>query len=140
MRGMAVALVIAAGGAVVLAASGSFASSGSVGSNAAPGVTASPGGHPASADVSITNCVADPATGYPQATLQITNHSSADSNYIVTVAFNSPDGKTQYDTGSAAAENLGSGQTTSQTADSFKSGGAGFICKLASVTRYASNG
>jgi hypothetical protein len=72
--------------------------------------------------------------------VSITNHSSSESNYIVTVAFNSPDGKTQYDTGDAAADNLGTGQTTTQTADSLKSDvPAGFVCKVVDVTRYAAH-
>lgn len=137
-----VGCVVAAAGAVVLGASGSSSnSSGSNNTNNAPGVTASSGAHPAANDVSITQCGLDSTTETPQATVHITNHSSSESNYAVTVAFNSSDGKTQYDTGLAAADNLGTGQSTDQTAVSLKSGvPGGFTCKVVNVTRYASNG
>jgi hypothetical protein len=68
------------------------------------------------------------------------NHSSKTSNYLITVAFESPDGKTQLDTGNAVVNNLASGQSATETADSLKSelNSQKFVCKVADVTRYAS--
>jgi len=138
MVGRRVAVLVAVvGGSVAVIASGGTTSSG--GSSPEEGGST----HPASADVKIAKC-ALPNNQFEgaQATLKVTNHSSKASDYIITIAFDSPNGKTQFDTGDAIINNLGPGQTTTNTdATSLKSSlrKKKFVCKVASVTRTASN-
>lgn len=99
--------------------------------------------NPAAADVSITNCaVSSNEFMGPSATLSVVNNSSKASNYLITIAFESPDGATQLDTGNASVQNLAPGQTASADAPSLKSElrGTPFICKVADVTRLSASG
>ena len=95
----------------------------------------------AKADVTITKC-APSTNGFsgPEATVSVVNHSSKTSNYIITVAFESPNGATQLDTGNAAVQNLAAGQSN-RNGGIFESelNSQQFVCKVADVTRYASN-
>ena len=52
------------------------------------------------------------AIGAQYVNLQVTNHSSKASNYLIEASVESPDGKTQYDTTTLFVQNLGPGQTT----------------------------
>ena len=92
VRRLAIVAVVLIGVAVV-AASGSSSKSGS----STPGSSAaSTGSHPAAADVTIAKCaISSNQFEGPTATLQVLNHSSKSSDYIITIAFDSPDGKTQ---------------------------------------------
>ena len=93
--------------------------------------------------MTISKCaLADNSFEGPDATLTVTNHSSKASNYIITVAFDSPDGKTQLDTGNADVQNLAPGQNTSVHASSLKNElrSQPFICKVADVTRLSAVG
>lgn len=90
----------------------------------------------AAADITISGCVTSDF-GSPEAHLTIKNNSSKTSNYIITIAFDSPDGGTQYDTGLAAVDNLTPGQTSQTDATAFKQVSTKFVCKIASATRYA---
>jgi hypothetical protein len=117
-------------------------SSGSSGSSTSSSVVSS-GSHPAEADVALTKCaLADNQFEGPEATVSVTNHSSKPSNYIVDVAFDSVDGKTQLDTGTALVNTLQPGQTATDTAASLKSdlrtSSPKFTCKVSKVTRFAS--
>jgi hypothetical protein len=111
-------------------------------SSSAPSTTAkstqASGSGTAADDVTIGACTNDPTIDIGSAQVTITNHTSKASNYIVEVTANSPDGKTQIDSGTAAANNLAPGQSTTQTAQFSKSIPAGSVCKAANVTRYAS--
>jgi ABC-type oligopeptide transport system substrate-binding subunit len=140
VRRIAIVVVILLGVAIV-AASGSSSKSGSSTSPGVPG--AGNGSHPATADVTITKCaISSNQFEGPTATLQVLNHSSKSSNYIIAVAFDSPDGKTQLDTGDAGVQNLASGQKTSTDASSLKSElrNQKFVCKIADVTRLSAVG
>jgi hypothetical protein len=89
-------------------------------------------------DVTITSCTADATTGYLAAAVTVKNNSSKTSNYIITIAFESKDGAKQLDTGLVAVNNLGSGQSSDQTAGGLKAAPAGgYNCKIADLTRYA---
>src|SRR4051812_4033442 len=100
MRRIAIILMIVLGVGIV-AATGSSSKSNS------PGTPGAGESHPAKADVTITKCaVASNQFEGPTATLQVLNHSSKASNYIITVSFDWPDGKTQLDTGNATVQNL----------------------------------
>jgi hypothetical protein len=52
------------------------------------------------------------AIGAQYVNAQVTNHSSKASNYLITAAVESPDGKTQYDTSTLVVLRLAPGQTT----------------------------
>jgi hypothetical protein len=90
-------------------------------------------------DVAITGCVADATTGYLQASVTVKNNSSKTSNYAITIAFESKDKTKQLDTGLVAVNDLASGQSSDQTAIGLSPAPAGgYTCKLADITRYAS--
>jgi hypothetical protein len=96
---------------------------------------------PGMADVSITSCkAADNEYIAFEAGVRVTNNSSKESNYMISIVFQSPDGKTQYDTGQVAVNNLAPGQTANETTYSLKSENRGkpVTCKVADVVRYAS--
>ena len=133
-RRVPILLAVALGSFAVAAWGGSS-------SGGAPGEGS--GDHPAAADVAITKCAVakNPFEG-PKATLSVTNHSSKSSNYLITIAFDSPDGTRQLDTGDASVDNLGPGQQTTTTALSLKSGlrKKKFVCKVTDVTRFSADG
>lgn len=89
-------------------------------------------------DVSITSCHADPATGFLDAKVTVTNNSSKASNYSITIAFDSANGAKQLDTGLVAVDNLAAGQSSDQDAISVTTATPGYTCKVADATRYAS--
>jgi len=88
-------------------------------------------------DVDIASCTTD-SLGSPEAKIKITNHSSKPSNYIVEVAFESPDGSTQIDTSMVSVNNLQPGQSATEDAVTFGDAPSDFVCKITDVTRYAS--
>ena len=88
-------------------------------------------------DVTISSCGADDL-GQLEAVLRITNNSSKPSNYMINVAFESPDGLEQLDTGFAIVDTLQPGQSTNETAITFTEAPADFTCRVTSVDRYAS--
>ena len=140
LRRVATVAVILAG-VMIVAATGSSSKSGTSKSPGVPG--AGSGSHPATADVTITTCaIASNQFEGPSATLQVLNHSTKASDYLITVAFDSPDGKTQLDTGNANVQNLAPGQKASTDATSLKSElrNQKFVCKVADVTRLSAVG
>jgi hypothetical protein len=118
----------------------------STGPSAAPSSAASKSAAPKASklpdhaeDVAITGCVADATTGYLQASVTVKNNSSKTSNYAITIAFESKDKTKQLDTGLVAVNDLASGQSSDQTAIGLSPAPAGgYTCKLADITRYAS--
>jgi len=100
----------------------------SVGTGACGGSADKAGGS-GSSDVKIDKCewlpsqqaVAQSLTDRPRAVLTVTNHTSAARDYLLTVAFDSADGKTQYDTADASIDTLEVGQSGSAIAISFGS-------------------
>jgi hypothetical protein len=133
LKHLAVGVMVGAS-VIALAASGDAKKSGDP-------VKGSGGDHPALADVSITKCaLPDNQFEGPEATLSVKNNSSKASNYIIAVAFESPDGTKQLDTGDASVQSLAPGQSTEVTATSLKSElrSQQFTCKVSDVTRLAS--
>ena len=97
--------------------------------------------HPPENDVTISACaITDNEFEGPSATLTVLNNSSKPSDYFVTVAFESTDGKQQLDTAIAAITALASGQTATEQAVSLKSDlrAQPFTCKVTKVFRTAS--
>ncbi len=85
------------------------------------------------------SCMTD-STGFLVVKVAITNSSSQPSTYTATVAFDSADGKTQYDTGNVVIDQLRAGQTNTGTAQTLKESpkGTKVSCRIADVTRLAS--
>jgi hypothetical protein len=95
--------------------------------------------NPPADDVTVAECGPAPNTEFMRATLDVLNHSSEPSNYIVTVAFESEDGNEQLATSTALVNGLGPDQTTNTEADSFQRapGGQEFSCRITQVERFA---
>lgn len=67
---------------------------------------------PADVDSAHVTLSAPDAIGAQYVNLQVTNHSSKASNYLISASIESLDGKTQYDTTTLIVQNLGPGQAT----------------------------
>ncbi|MEU9193103.1 hypothetical protein [Streptomyces hundungensis] len=102
------------------------------------GVRSTEGAHPPAADVTITSCDLDSAS-FAQARLQIVNHSSKSSNYLVSVEFTNSNG-TRVGEGTAIENDLAPGEKAQDTATSPVEGTSGVTCKVTSVDRYAAVG
>ena len=81
--------------------------------NQSSGVSQGIGSQNASGDVKLGSYTTD-AAQFGHVAVTITNHSSKRSDYLITVAVESADGHTQYDTADVYVQNLEPGQTTSQ--------------------------
>jgi hypothetical protein len=89
-------------------------------------------------DVTIDECGPAAGTGYMRATVDVLNHSSEPSNYLIIVAFESEGGGEQFTTSTAGVDGLGPDQTTTVEANSFTEapGGRDFTCKVSRVERF----
>lgn len=70
------------------------------------------GARDASGDVTVVRLADPDVLGFRTAEVKITNNSSKRSNYLVELSLESTDGRTQYDTAVATAQNVDPGQTT----------------------------
>jgi hypothetical protein len=95
--------------------------------------------NPPEDDVTLGECGPAEGTRFMRATVEVLNHSSESSNYIVTVAFESEDGGRQLTTTTAFVNGLGADQTTTAEANSFEEppGGVEFSCRIDRVERFA---
>jgi hypothetical protein len=85
-------------------------------------------------DVDLADCVTNEA-GFMVAELRVTNRSPERSNYIIEVAFESPDGDTQLATAVAFVNDLAPDQSTDQEANSLTDATGDFDCRLSLVDR-----
>lgn len=125
--------MVALGSAAVLA---SGSSSGGSGSNNGGETKGKALQH--SEDVKIAKCARD-SIGNLDAKVKVTNHSSKASDYVITVAFESADGKNQIATGNAFVDSLQPGQSTTQDANGLKSYKKPFKCVLSDAERTQSS-
>ncbi|MET8841465.1 FxLYD domain-containing protein [Streptomyces rubiginosohelvolus] len=88
-------------------------------------------------DVKITGCEVSSATGWPRADVLITNRSSKQSNYIVSVEFVDGTGK-RLGEAFAATNNVAAGQEVEEDAQSLDKVEGEIKCRVTKVTRYAS--
>ena len=99
--------------------------------------------HPARADVTVQKCGV-PSDGFagPQATVRVLNHSSKRSDYIISVAFESPDGQTQLDTSLTTVHDLEPHQQAFGDAPSLNTDlrTAQFRCRVQDVVRTSAVG
>jgi hypothetical protein len=95
--------------------------------------------NPPGDDVSVAECGPAADGGYMRATVDVLNHSSEPSNYIITVAFEAEDGDRQLATSTALVNGLGPDQTTNAETNSFQRAPAGeeFSCVVNQVQRFA---
>jgi hypothetical protein len=139
-------LVAVALGSVAVIASGGSSSGGSSsgGGGSSPSSTSSSGNETGgkvlqhSADVKIIKCKAD-QFGDVDAKVKITNHSSKASDYVITIAFESENGKVQIDTGDAFVDSLQPGQSSVQDAGGTKTYKKPYKCTLSDAERTASS-
>jgi len=132
-RRVAIAVVAVLGSAAVVASSGT-SSGGSSGSGS--GSSGETGGKVLqhSEDVKIVKCGHD-SIGNLDAKVKVTNHSSKPSDYIITIAFESANGKNQITTGDAVVNSLQPGQSTVQDANGLQSYKKPFKCTLSDAQR-----
>ena len=104
--GLIVAIVVATNAGGGSKHSGS-SNSGSSNSGVSRGVAA----QDATGDVKLGPLQAPDVLGIRYETVTVVNHSSKRSDYVIDVAVQSADGKTQYDTGTALINNVDPGQT-----------------------------
>jgi hypothetical protein len=108
-----------------------------------PGVSQGLGAKNATGDVVIGKLATQADTNLSEAPVTITNRSSKRSDYFVTVALESSNGKTQIDTSTVFVQNLEPGQSSVQTADFITTlttpAPAGAQVVLQSVQRTSSN-
>lgn len=93
-------------------------------------------------DFAIATCKTD-SQGNLAATVTITNHSSKSSNYLGTLVWQTPDGKTQLDTSPIVANSLLPGQSTTVNAFSVTAAPTAanaFTCALGDFTRLSAVG
>jgi hypothetical protein len=89
------------------------------------------------ADVELVKCSTDEFGQFPQAELKVTNNSSKTSNYVIQVEFLDGSG-TRKAEGTAALNNLASGQVAEEKAVGLSKAPDGLKCKITKVDRYAS--
>lgn len=87
-------------------------------------------------DVELLGCK-PAANGWMAAQIQVTNQSSERSNYLIEVAFTSPDEATQYETGNAAVNALAPEQTATDEATTFSDPPGQYACEVVDVARYS---
>jgi hypothetical protein len=95
--------------------------------------------NPPADDVTVGECGPAEGTRFMRATVEVLNHSSEASNYLITVAFESEDGGRQLSTSTTGVNALGPDQTTTSEANSFQEapGGQEFSCRITQVERFA---
>ena len=138
MRIRALALAVTSIAAIGLSAC-NVPSSTSGSSSSSGGTQLGPLAH--ASDVSIDACTTDPTLNTPVAHLTVTNPSSKPSDYMITIAFEGPDGS-QIDTGDAFVQALQPNQSTKTDATSLKEGAntTGMTCKIVQADRTSAVG
>jgi hypothetical protein len=89
-------------------------------------------------DVRITRCAVDSLTEWPDADVEIVNHSDTQASYIVSVEFVDGDG-TRRASGLATATDLAAGQKSVQKAQGLGKVPGKMTCKVSKVTRLPSS-
>ncbi|MFD7623954.1 hypothetical protein [Streptomyces sp. NPDC059802] len=95
-------------------------------------------GTDASGDVRITRCEVDSLTEWPDADVEIVNHSDTRASYIVSVEFVDGEG-TRRASGLATATDLAAGQKSVQKAQGLGKVPGKMTCKVSKVTRLPSS-
>lgn len=96
------------------------------------------GNKSAASEVKITTCKKDPVLGYITVKGTAKNDTSKRSDFAISLAITSADGKTQLGTTIALAQNVEPGQTAVWDAPSTVDFQPGAVCKVSTVQRTAS--
>ena len=102
------------------------------------GVSGGLGTADAAKDVEIVSCLNDDVLQIGQPVVRITNNSSKRSDYYLTVAVETDEGKTQVDTAIGSADGLEPGQSTEADTIMMEPIPEGATCRLVEVQRTAS--
>ncbi|HEY2792686.1 MAG TPA: hypothetical protein VGJ28_10030 [Micromonosporaceae bacterium] len=86
-------------------------------------------------DVKLTTCAVDRGNGWPRASAQVTNTGTTRASYLITIAFQSADGATQYSTASTSVQALAPGQRATAVAEGLTTAPRNFTCAVAGVNR-----
>ncbi len=100
-----------------------------------PNSTSANGPVPATTDVQLSGCDVDSKTGWPRASMVVTNSGSARASYVITVAFQSDDGKLQYGSTQTSVAYLAPGQKANAVAEGLDAAPHAFSCAVTSVNR-----
>lgn len=104
----------------------------------ATGCADTAGSHDPAKDVRVSDCGPDD-TGHAHATVTFTNRFPEQSDYTVTVAFDSTEGDVQLGTGIATIDHLKHGQTGKSVAFApAATGSSDFTCRIADAGRSVS--
>jgi len=85
-------------------------------------------------DIGELDCRTNDTTGFMEAEVPVTNHSSERSNYFIEIVFEAPDGS-QIDTALATVSNLEPGQSTTDIAGTAIEAPGDFTCRVVGVER-----
>lgn len=102
----------------------------------APDTFSSNGENPPQDDVTVTGCAVD-EIGWMEATVDVVNNSSKQSNYMIEVTFESPDQSQQFGTGVALINNLEPGQKKAEAISALTEAPGEFTCRVTDVNRMA---
>jgi hypothetical protein len=86
-------------------------------------------------DVKLSTCGVDAKTGWPRATMLVTNSSAARASYVIIISFQSDDGTTQYDSAQTSVADLAPGQKADAVAEGLDAAPRAFTCVVTSVHR-----
>lgn len=135
------ALLWAIGSAMGTSDSNSTSNSTSDSSDSTPSTgikSTNSGAHAAADDVDISTCADSAIASLPDVQVEITNHTSKRSNYMVEITLLDSSGNKVGD-GTAISNNVEAGQTATEDALATVASGQSFTkCRIASVSRYAS--
>lgn len=109
-----------------------------VGGGSAPVATATTSSKKLTETDDVTKLDCQPGTGYTgKAVLTVQNRSTKPSTYLITVNASSADGSVLYGSASTSINGLAPNQSTTVDATFLDDVPAGAVCKLATVTRFA---
>ena len=86
-------------------------------------------------DVKLSTCDVDAKTGWPRATMVVTNSSAVRASYLITISFQSDDGTTLYNSAQTSVADLAPGQKADTVAEGLDAAPRTFTCAVASVHR-----
>lgn len=95
------------------------------------------GSQDASADVKLISCGVSDALGFRYPKVLVTNGSSKTSSYLITIAFESQDGRTKYEDSTVIVNSLKSNQSTTEEGFPVSDVPKSAVCKVTEVQRTA---
>ncbi len=84
--------------------------------------------------MTVRGCAAE-AKHDMHASVKVTNHAAGRRDYVIDIAFDSPDGKTQFDTAKVLVNDLASGQSTNEESSTATTARGAYTCNVIDVNR-----